>query len=168
MIDRHGYRPNVGIVITNGQGQLFWARRMGNPHAWQFPQGGIMTGETPEQALYRELAEETGLQPNDVEIMTQSRGWLHYRLPKNLIRHHTKPLCIGQKQRWYLLKLLSQESHIQLHASPTPEFDSWRWVDYWHPLTEVISFKYGVYKRVLQQFAPYVLVTESQTDQAEN
>ena len=77
MIDADGFRPNVGIIIANSQGQLLWARRVGQ-NAWQFPQGGISKGESPEQAMYRELDEEVGLQPEDVEIIAQTEGWLKY------------------------------------------------------------------------------------------
>ena len=100
MIDSEGYRPNVGIIICNQQQQLFWARRVGQD-AWQFPQGGINDEETPEEAMYRELEEEVGLKPHQVEIVGVTSDWLRYRLPKRFLRHHCKPLCIGQKQLWY-------------------------------------------------------------------
>ena len=97
MIDDDGYRPNVGIVICNRQGQVLWARRFGQ-HSWQFPQGGINPGETAEQAMYRELFEEVGLHRKDVRILASTRNWLRYKLPKRLVRGDTKPVCIGQKQ----------------------------------------------------------------------
>jgi putative (di)nucleoside polyphosphate hydrolase len=156
MIDNEGYRANVGIVITNGAKQLFWARRAGNPYAWQFPQGGLLDDESPLSALYRELYEETGLTEEHVKLITQTENWLHYDLPKHLVRHHSKPLCIGQKQLWYLLELTVPDSHIQLDTSATPEFDQWRWVDYGIPLEEVIDFKFSVYETVLKEFAKYV------------
>jgi len=101
VIDSDGFRPNVGIILTNDQGQLLWARRVGGQDAWQFPQGGINDRETAEQALYRELHEEVGLRPHDVEILASTRGWLRYRLPERLVRHNSHPLCVGQKQKWY-------------------------------------------------------------------
>lgn len=156
MIDNQGYRANVGIVITNGAKQLFWARRAGNPSAWQFPQGGLMDDEPPLSALYRELYEETGLEKKDVKLLASTQDWLHYDLPKHLVRHHSKPLCIGQKQRWYLLELMADENRIQLDKSESPEFDQWRWVEYWFPLEEVIDFKFSVYEAVLKEFAQYV------------
>lgn len=100
MIDDDGYRPNVGIVICNRQGQVLWARRYGQ-HSWQFPQGGINPGETAEQAMYRELFEEVGLSKKDVRILASTRNWLRYKLPKRLVRWDTKPVCIGQKQNGF-------------------------------------------------------------------
>src|SRR5690606_35697365 len=97
VIDNDGFRPNVGIILTNDQGQLLWARRVGGQDAWQFPQGGINPHETAEQALYRELHEEIGLLPHDVDILACTRGWLRYRLPTRLVRHNSLPLCVGQK-----------------------------------------------------------------------
>ena len=101
MIDAEGFRANVGIVICNNQGQVFWARRYGQ-HSWQFPQGGVDDGETAEQTMYRELHEEVGLLPEDVEIVASSKHWLRYKLPKRLIRRDSSPVCIGQKQKWFL------------------------------------------------------------------
>ena len=150
MIDSEGFRPNVGIIIANDHGQLLWARRVGQD-AWQFPQGGINDNETPEQAMYRELKEEVGLDPADVELICCTRGWLRYRLPKRMIRNHSKPLCIGQKQRWFLLRLRAQDSAVCFHHSHKPECDGWRWVSYWYPLGQVISFKREVYRGALKE-----------------
>ena len=151
VIDAKGFRPNVGIILCNQDNQLLWARRVGQD-AWQFPQGGIQKNESAEQALFRELHEEVGLGPEQVEIIGRSREWLKYRLPKHLIRHDSKPLCIGQKQRWFLLRLTGDESDVCLDRSDKPEFDHWRWVEYWHPLQEVVSFKRDVYRSALQEF----------------
>ncbi|MCZ6525541.1 MAG: RNA pyrophosphohydrolase [Gammaproteobacteria bacterium] len=153
MIDAEGYRANVAIVMTNGQGKLFWAKRVGMD-AWQFPQGGIKPDETAEKAMYRELHEETGLQPDHVEVIGFTNGWLRYQLPKRFIRKNSNPLCIGQKQVWYLLKLLANESHVKLDTSSSPEFDLWRWIDFWGPVKEVIEFKRPVYKKALMEFEP--------------
>lgn len=153
MIDSQGFRPNVGIILTNGSGRVFWAKRRGQD-AWQFPQGGISEKETPEEAMFRELFEETGLQPEHVEIMGQTQRWLRYRLPKRMIRRHSQPLCIGQKQRWFLLRLVGDEHCFKLDVTEKPEFDGWRWVDYWHPVSEVVFFKRKVYQRALDELAP--------------
>ena len=150
MIDADGFRPNVGIILTNTQGQLLWARRVGGQDAWQFPQGGINANETPEQALYRELHEEVGLRPEDVEILACTRGWLRYRLPHRLMRHNSLPLCVGQKQKWFLLRMLSEDNKVSLDNGGRPEFDAWRWVSYWYPLGKVVSFKKDVYRRALK------------------
>ncbi|HKK22542.1 MAG TPA: RNA pyrophosphohydrolase [Pseudohaliea sp.] len=154
MIDAQGFRPNVGIVIANDRGELLWARRIGGRDAWQFPQGGINSGEKPEDALYRELEEEVGLAPDAVEVMACTRGWLRYRLPKRFIRKGQDPVCIGQKQKWYLLRLLAEESAIRLDHNARPEFDHWQWVSYWYPLGQVVYFKRDVYRRALRELAP--------------
>ena len=125
MIDSEGFRANVGIILCNDRRKLFWGRRVGQD-AWQFPQGGIDHDETPEEALYRELEEEVGLRPHQVQLLGATRGWLRYRLPRRFIRHHCEPLCIGQKQRWYLLRVLCDESDFRLDVGERPEFDHWR------------------------------------------
>ena len=156
MIDLDGYRPNVGIILSNDRGRLLWARRIGQD-AWQFPQGGIHASETPEEALFRELNEELGLYPEQVQIMGNTRGWLRYRLPQRLIRHHDKPVCIGQKQKWFLLRLIGEDSDVCLTGSPRPEFDHWRWVSYWYPVRKVVPFKRKVYVRALRELAPLLM-----------
>ncbi|TRW50557.1 RNA pyrophosphohydrolase [Aliidiomarina halalkaliphila] len=156
MIDAEGYRSNVGIVICNEHGQVFWARRFGQ-QSWQFPQGGIDDGETPEQAMFRELYEEVGLRPEQVEIVYTSRTWYRYRLPKRLVRKGARPVCIGQKQKWFLLKLTCAESEVDVLQSGHPEFDGWRWVSYWYPVRQVVSFKRDVYRRVMKEFAPIAM-----------
>ena len=152
MIDTDGYRPNVGIVLSNQLGQVLWARRIGQ-NAWQFPQGGIKADESPEDALFRELGEELGLDPRDVEVMGCTRGWLRYQLPKRYMRRNTTPVCVGQKQVWFLLKLVGQESRVRLDACEQPEFDNWRWVDYWEPIEQVVFFKRSVYRRALKELS---------------
>ncbi|AYA63129.1 MULTISPECIES: RNA pyrophosphohydrolase [unclassified Alteromonas] len=152
MIDADGFRANVGIVICNKMGQVFWARRYGQ-HSWQFPQGGIDEGETAEQAMYRELHEEVGLTQKDVTVLGVTRNWLRYKLPKRLIRQGSSPVCIGQKQKWFLLQLDCQEKDVNVLKSGHPEFDDWRWVSYWYPIRNVVSFKRDVYRKVMKEFA---------------
>ena len=153
MIDSEGFRANVGIVLANARGEVLWARRVGQD-AWQFPQGGIQEGESPRQALFRELQEEVGLTENDVEVIASTRGWLRYRLPQRLLRRDSKPLCIGQKQKWFLLRMLADDEAVTFDNDYKPEFDHWRWVSYWYPLGQVISFKREVYRRALTDMAP--------------
>lgn len=154
MIDPDGFRPNVGIILANDAGQLLWARRVGGRDAWQFPQGGINRGESAEEALYRELQEEIGLTPDVVRVIAVTRGWLRYRLPRRFIRRGQNPMCIGQKQKWYLLQMLAGDEAVQLDANHKPEFDHWEWVSYWYPLNQVVSFKREVYRRALRELAP--------------
>lgn len=153
MIDENGFRLNVGIILTNKSGELFWGRRLGQ-EAWQFPQGGIHENESLEEALYRELHEEVGIKAEQVAMVAESRHWLSYRLPKRLVRDG-QPTCIGQKQKWFLLRLLGKDQEIQLDASIKPEFDHWRWVSYWYPLHQVVAFKKEVYRQALLEFAPF-------------
>lgn len=153
MIDEQGYRPNVGIILCNRNDQVFWARRCGQS-GWQFPQGGIKPYETPEQALFRELYEEVGLAPEHVQVIGRTRDWLRYDIPAQLRRSPRSTLFRGQKQIWFLLRLLGSEQQVKLDACDRPEFDCWRWVDYWSPLTQIVEFKRGVYERALQELAP--------------
>ena len=153
VIDFDGFRPNVGIVLSSAEGQLLWAKRI-RQNAWQFPQGGIQRGETPEDALYRELHEELGLREQHVEVLGVTTGWLRYRLPSHYLRYGRGRLCIGQKQKWFLLRLLGEESAVDFNVTDKPEFDGWRWVDYWDPMNEVVEFKRGVYWRALNELAP--------------
>ena len=138
----------MGIIIFNDNGQLLWAKRLGQD-AWQFPQGGVQHNESPEQALLRELNEEVGLEPHDVEIIACTDNWLRYRLPRHLIRQNSHPVCIGQKQKWFLLRLVSDTEKIRFDVSEKPEFDHWRWESYWYPVKKVVSFKRKVYRKAL-------------------
>ncbi len=156
MIDKEGFRQGIGIVLVNSRRQVFLAKRIGK-EAWQFPQGGIKPIETPEEAMFRELKEEIGLDSTDVKVLTSTRRWLRYRLPKRLVRQYSKPLCIGQKQKWFLLQLMNKDDQINLTITDSPEFDAWAWVSYWYPLTQVISFKRRVYQLAMKEFARIVL-----------
>ena len=158
MLDCDGFRPNVGIILLNSYNQVFWGKRL-RTHSWQFPQGGIDEGETPEQAMFRELEEEVGLLPEHVEIIGRTRDWLRYEVPHNFIRRESRGLYKGQKQIWFLLKLVGSESDMNLRATNHPEFDAWRWNDYWVPLDVVIEFKRNVYRMALcelERFLPKI------------
>jgi putative (di)nucleoside polyphosphate hydrolase len=157
VIDSDGFRPNVGIVLVNTRGQVLWARRIGQ-NAWQFPQGGIKPDEAPEEALYRELQEEVGLVEADVKVLARTQGWLRYRLPKRLMRPNSGTLCVGQKQKWFLLQMLCQDDKVSFDLTNSPEFDHWRWVSYWYPVSQVVIFKRDVYRRALMELAPSVLM----------
>ena len=153
MIDADGFRPNVGIILANTAAQVLWAKRI-RQEAWQFPQGGIQRHETPQEALYRELEEELGLKPEHVSLLGVTDDWLRYRLPSRLIRRGRQPVCIGQKQKWFLLRMDCEEGLVHFDATGHPEFDGWRWVDFWHPVREVVAFKREVYQEALNQLAP--------------
>lgn len=155
MIDRDGYRPNVAIVLCNAKNQVFWGKRI-REHSWQFPQGGIKQGEAPEDAMYRELEEETGLKREHVKILGRTKNWLHYNVPSHWVKREWRGTYKGQKQIWYLLRLTGRDHDIQLRASEHPEFDAWRWHDYWVPLDSVIEFKRDVYRKALHQLARYL------------
>ncbi len=155
MIDADGFRANVGIILANTQGQVLWTKRVGH-NSWQFPQGGIDRGETPIDTMYRELWEEIGLRPEHVDVLAVTKNWLRYRLPKRYVRKGQFPMCIGQKQKWFLLQLdEANTQHIRFDTSK-PEFEEWEWVSYWYPLGQVVQFKRGVYCRALQELAHQV------------
>ena len=150
MLDRDGYRPNVAIILANARNEVFWGKRV-NQHSWQFPQGGIKHGESPEQAMYRELEEETGLKPGHVRILGRTRQWLRYEVPDKWVRRDWRGRYRGQKQIWYLLRMVGRDCDVSLRASEKPEFDAWRWHEYWVPLEAVIEFKRDVYQQALTE-----------------
>jgi putative (di)nucleoside polyphosphate hydrolase len=152
-IDEEGFRANVGIILTDGEGHVLIAGRKGRA-GWQFPQGGLQQTETPEAAMYRELREEVGLTPGDVELRGVTQDWLRYRLPERYVRREQTPVCIGQKQRWFLLRLMADVARLRFDVTDEPEFDRCRWVDYWRPVKEVIYFKRRVYVRALNELGP--------------
>jgi len=156
MIDREGYRPNVGIILCNAKNQVFWGKRV-KQHAWQFPQGGINHGETPEQAMYRELHEEVGLLPEHVRILGRTREWLRYDVPAHWTRRDNRGLYRGQKQIWFLLRLTGRDNDVCLRASDHPEFDAWRWNSYWVPMEAVVEFKREVYRLALGELERFLL-----------
>jgi putative (di)nucleoside polyphosphate hydrolase len=155
MLDREGFRPNVGIILLNSRNQVFWGKRL-KTHSWQFPQGGIQYGESPEQAMFRELQEEVGLLPEHVHIVARTRDWLRYEVPDHYIRRDARGHYKGQKQIWFLLRLVGRDSDLNLRASTHPEFDAWRWNDYWVPLEAVIDFKRDVYKHALIELSRFL------------
>ena len=154
-IDAEGFRANVGIILANNDGKLLLAGRVGSK-GWQFPQGGMLVGEDPAEAMYRELHEEVGLGAGDVDVLGVTEGWLRYRLPDKFVRRNSTPLCIGQKQRWFMLRLVSSPDALRFDRCEHPEFDRARWVDFWRPVNEVIYFKRRVYARALYELGPTV------------
>jgi putative (di)nucleoside polyphosphate hydrolase len=155
VIDRRGFRAGVAVVLINKKNQVFWGKRI-REDSWQFPQGGLLKNEDTTQAMFRELHEEVGLEPRDVEIMASSQQWLHYRFPEYMIRRYSHPVCIGQKQRWFLLRLIGDETSLRFNASENPEFDDYRWLYYWAPMMKIVPFKQQVYRQALCEFSSFV------------
>jgi putative (di)nucleoside polyphosphate hydrolase len=155
MLDKEGFRPNVGIVLLNQRNQVFWGKRI-RSHSWQFPQGGIKYGESPEQAMFRELHEEVGLTPEQVSIIARTRGWLRYEVPDHFIKRESRGHYRGQKQIWFLLRMLARDHELNLRATEHPEFDAWRWNDFWVPLEAVIEFKREVYQMALGELSRFL------------
>ena len=155
MIDIDGYRPNVGIIIINDEKKVLLAKRL-NENAWQFPQGGINDKESTEDAMYRELKEEVGLSHNHILVIEKTKGWLRYDVPKNWIRNNSQQRYKGQKQVWFLLKFVGEDTDIFLRNTTKPEFDDWKWVSYWTPLEKVVDFKKDVYKKALSELEEYI------------
>ena len=155
MLDREGFRPNVGIILINGQNEVWWGKRV-REHSWQFPQGGIKHGETPEQAMFRELEEEIGLKAEHVKIIGRKRDWLRYEVPDHFIKREIRGHYRGQKQIWFLLRMVGRDCDVNLRLTSHPEFDAWRWHDYWVPLDVVIEFKRGVYQQALQELSRFL------------
>ena len=156
-----GYRPNVGIIICNARGQVFWARRI-NRDGWQFPQGGVGRNESLTEAMYRELQEETGLQEQQVRLVAHTQHWLKYDLPTRYLRHqrrrkNQKPPFRGQKQIWFLLELLGDDSSVDLQSgAESPEFDTWRWVETDFAVDNIVDFKRSVYRKAIKELEQYL------------
>lgn len=158
MLDNQGYRIGVGIVLLNAHNQVFLGKRQGLD-AWQFPQGGVLNHETPQQAMYRELEEETGLPADSVKIVHSSKSWLKYQFPEYLMRKFNNNKCIGQKQKWFLLSLINDDAKINLLATNNPEFESWSWVEWSEPLRRIVEFKYKVYEKFMNEFHAFINTT---------
>ena len=162
VIDADGYRHNVGSVLCNSQIQVLWARRSRHD-GWQFPQGGVEIKESAIDAVYRELYEEVGLSPRHVRMVGSTRSWLRYDVP--IVNQRANGVRFrGQKQMWFLLQMLADDSDIRLDLGEKPEFDRWQWVDYWTPVRQIIAFKRNVYRRALTELEPLALQFTSPAD----
>jgi len=145
------YRPGVGIVLLNTRGEVFFGRRADlKEDAWQMPQGGIDTGETPQQAAMREFKEEIGT--NKVDFIAESRGWFQHDVPLELAPKRWAGHWKGRRQKWLVMLFSGADADIKLSGN-YPEFDAWRWV----PLEEVpslaVSFKRQLYLDVIGEFS---------------
>ncbi|MFC6276400.1 RNA pyrophosphohydrolase [Psittacicella hinzii] len=142
------YRLGVGIIIVNKAGQL-WLGKITHYQQWQFPQGGIEEGETPEQAMYRELFEETGIKSHQIKIIAESKKWQTYKYPFSFHEF------VGARQKWFLVQLIDDNAVIDY--SLAKEFVDHRWVSYWYPIRNVVYFKEDVYRKVLKEFSRFVI-----------
>jgi putative (di)nucleoside polyphosphate hydrolase len=155
------YRPNVGAVLFNRDGLILVARRADLPNAeapaggWQLPQGGIDEGEDPRQAVLRELAEEIGT--DRAEVIGEHDTWLTYDLPPELIGVALKGRFRGQRQRWFALRFIGQDSDIRLDLDPHPEFDAWRWAKLSELPELAVPFKRPIYEVLVESFARFAV-----------
>lgn len=141
------YRPCVGILLLNKDGLIFTGERIDAPGAWQMPQGGIDDGETPRAAAVRELGEEIGVLPQHVEVIGQTQDWVTYDLPDHLLGKMWGGKYRGQKQQWFKMRLIADDSAINI-ATEHPEFANWRWCTKEQLLADIVPFKRAVYEQV--------------------
>ena len=150
------YRANVGIMVVNAQGHVFVGQRLDNSqNAWQMPQGGIDAGEDPRAAALRELAEETGIRADLVQVLAQSNAWLAYKLPDHLIPNFWGGRYQGQKQKWFLMRFIGTDKDVNIQTDH-PEFSAWKWLPPDQLCDAIVPFKRAIYQAVLDEFAGYL------------
>ena len=150
------YRPGVGAMLVNPQGLVFVGQRIDSSlDAWQMPQGGVDPGEEPDDAVLRELEEETGIAPALVEIVTRGAAPFDYDLPPELIHTVWKGRYRGQRQHWYLLRFLGTDADVDI-ATAHPEFNQWRWVEPESLVDLIVPFKRELYAAIVEEFAPQI------------
>jgi putative (di)nucleoside polyphosphate hydrolase len=155
-IARLPYRPCVGVMLMNAGGEVFVGqRRDRDREAWQMPQGGVEKGEDPAEAALRELEEETGVPRALVELVAESRGWLPYDLPHEVVPHIWKGRYRGQEQKWFLLRFHGRDDQVNIETAD-PEFSAWRWVPASELVAGIVPFKRAVYEAVLKEFEEYL------------
>ena len=149
------YRPCVGVVLINAEGQVFVGERIDTPDAWQMPQGGVDDGEDPQEAAFRELWEETGVGRDAVELIDRTEDWLTYDLPAHLLGKVWKGKYRGEKQLWFLMRLTGSEALINLNTDH-PEFSRWKWSTSDALVAEIVPFKKDIYAVITREFAAYL------------
>lgn len=146
------YRPCVGVMLVNPMGHVFVGQRIDRDQdAWQMPQGGVDPGEAPRAAALRELWEETGVLADKVLVETETRDWLPYDLPHDLVPRIWNGRFRGQEQKWFLMRFHGTDDDVNI-ATQTPEFSQWRWLAPEHLVGAIVPFKRDVYARVLAEF----------------
>lgn len=151
------YRPNAGIIIFNKKGKLLWCKRK-TGDGWQFPQGGIDEGETPEEAVLRETYEEVGLDMSKIRIIKENNKWVNYDVPKEKVSKYfsfKNRRFKGQTQKWFLAEFLGDDNDINLNLHNHIEFTEWTWSSYWHPIVAGVEFKRNAYREVLLDLLPF-------------
>ena len=158
-LDGLPYRPCVGVLLFNARRQVFVGQRIDMvQEAWQMPQGGIDRGEDPRDTALRELEEETGVSPDKVELVAETREWLRYDLPPNLVNRVWRGRYRGQEQKWFAARFLGTDADIDIDT-PHPEFSDWRWSPVDEIATHAVSFKRALYEAVIAEFRPFLSPT---------
>ena len=155
-IARLPYRRNVGVMLVNGDGHAFVGQRKDNDTAaWQMPQGGIDPGESPRIAALRELEEETGVLPSLVTVEAETRDWVRYDLPTDLVPKLWGGKWRGQEQKWFLMRFSGSDADVNIQTAH-PEFSAWRWLPPSDLVGNIVPFKRAVYEAVVAEFQPYL------------
>ena len=150
------YRSGVGIMLVNQKGEIFVGKRIDNhSDAWQMPQGGIDAGESEDEAMFRELREETGIIDNSVKVLQKSQFHYYYNLPYKLQKKFWGGKYLGQKQRWYLVEFTDDDSTINVKTED-PEFSHWRWIGRQDIVDVIVPFKRELYEDVIKEFSEFL------------
>lgn len=150
------YRPGAGVVLFRADGTVFSGKRIDNPgNAWQMPQGGIDFGELPEEAALRELTEETGVSADKVEVIGQTRGWLRYDLPPELLGTLWGGRFRGQEQMWFAMRFLGEDSDVDI-ARKHAEFSEWCWMPPAELIDRIVPFKRDLYRNIFAELRDFL------------